>query len=268
MQKLNIAGGEPFLNPKFLASIIRYCKQQLRLESISVVTNGSKVTRGFLRRNWDYIDVLAVFCDSMDEQTNIKIGRGDGNNVEKLFQIRGWCKEFNIKFKLNTVVCSLNYNEDIVEIVERLQPFRWKVFQVLIVQGENDSEKTKRDVRDWEISDEQFNIFCDKHKGIPAFIPENNKVMASSYLLLDEYLRFMDKGSGEMKLSESILDVGVDKAMAQVRWDQAAFNERGGVMVGLKRYSMRKLEQEQSRILRVAVGTSLTGDEKTVKPGS
>ena len=229
MQKLNIAGGEPFLYPKFLASMLRYCKEDLRLESISIVTNGSKVQEKFLKQHGKYIDVLAVSCDSFDEQTNIRIGRGDGNNVQKLFRIRDWCRKYNIKFKLNTVVCRLNYHENMVEVVERLQPFRWKVFQVLMVRGENDSEKALRDVREWEISDAEFKFFCDRHKGIPSFIPENNKVMASSYLLVDEYMRFMDKGSGKMKESESILQVGVEKALSQVRWDQKAFNERGGI---------------------------------------
>jgi len=41
-------------------------------------------------------------------------------------------------------------------------------------------------------------------------------------------MRFLDKGDGEEKASESILDVGVRKAMTEVRWDRIAFVERGG----------------------------------------
>lgn len=229
MKKLNIAGGEPFLYPKFLGAMLKFCKEHLNLESVSIVTNGSKVTERFLAQYGRYIDVLAVSCDSFDEQTNIKIGRGDGNNVPQLFRIRDWCRKYNIKFKLNTVVCRLNHHEDMVDMVSRLSPFRWKVFQVLMVRGENDSEQTLRDVRRWEITDDEFDAFCDRHKGVTSFIPENNRVMASSYLLVDEYMRFMDKGSGEMRESESILDVGVEKALFQVRWDVDAFYERGGV---------------------------------------
>lgn len=229
MKKLNIAGGEPFLYPKFLGAMVKFCKQDLRLESLSIVSNGSKITEKWLAQFGQYVDILAVSCDSMDEQTNIKIGRGDGNNVKQLFRIRDWCRKYNIKFKLNTVVCRLNFGEDMVDMVTQLAPFRWKVFQVLMVKGENDSEEALRDVRKWEISDEEFQIFCDRHKHIPSFIPEPNRVMASSYLLVDEYMRFMDKGSGKLVESESILDVGVEKALSQVRWDQDAFYERGGV---------------------------------------
>ena len=47
--------------------------------------------------------------------------------------------------------------------------------------------------------------------------------------LVDEYMRFLDKGDGDEKVSESILDVGVQKAIKQVRWDQEEFRGRGGV---------------------------------------
>jgi len=42
-------------------------------------------------------------------------------------------------------------------------------------------------------------------------------------------MRFLDKGDGDEKVSESILEVGVQKAIKQVRWDQEEFHDRGGV---------------------------------------
>jgi radical S-adenosyl methionine domain-containing protein 2 len=42
--------------------------------------------------------------------------------------------------KLNTVVNRLNYAEDMRENIESLDPFRWKVFQVLELEGENVGE--------------------------------------------------------------------------------------------------------------------------------
>lgn len=53
--------------------------------------------------------------------------------------------------------------------------------------------------------------------------------MASSYLILDEYLRFLDKGEGVEKASGSIIDVGVQKALEQVHWDEESFERRGGI---------------------------------------
>lgn len=106
--------------------------------------------------------------------------------MAQLFRIRDWCREYGIKFKLNTVVCRYNFDEDMAERVAELDPFRWKCFQVLMVAGENDSEKTLRDVRRFEVSDDEFGIFCKRHEHLSCFVPESNKAMAESYLILDE----------------------------------------------------------------------------------
>ncbi|KAH8803478.1 hypothetical protein F5884DRAFT_861799 [Xylogone sp. PMI_703] len=229
MKKLNFAGGEPFLYPKFLHNLLRYGKEELGIESISIVSNGSKITEKFLRENATFIDILAISCDSFDPETNIKIGRGkNGENIEQLIKVAGWCRQFGIKFKINTVVCSLNWNEDMIQSITQLQPFRWKVFQCLIVTGENDNEQRKRDARLFLVSDEQWKTFCNRHKHLKCFVPESNEMMKSSYLILDEYMRFLDKGDGEEKASESILNVGVERAMSQVKWERSAFVKRGG----------------------------------------
>ncbi|KAI1308516.1 hypothetical protein F5Y03DRAFT_350014 [Xylaria venustula] len=236
MKKINFAGGEPFLYPEKLAMLCRFCKVDLGLEGVSIITNGTKVTRQWLVKNGRWVDVLGVSCDSFNEQTNIAIGRGTGENVTQLFRIRDWCRELGIKFKLNTVVCSHNWEEDMASIVTRLDPFRWKVFQVLFVEGENDAKeedtrlnKRKRNARTLLISDEQYETFCDKHKHVRGFIPEPNSVMASSYLLIDEFFCFVDKGAGVEKQSRSILEVGVQQALSEIFWDQDAFNARGGI---------------------------------------
>ncbi|CAG8981306.1 hypothetical protein HYALB_00005106 [Hymenoscyphus albidus] len=191
MKKLNFAGGEPFLYPKFLGNLLRYGKVDLQIESI---------------------------------------GRGkQGNNIETLKKIASWFRAFGIKFKINTVVCSLNWNEDLTRLITQLQPFRWKVFQCLIVTGENDNEERKRDARLFLVSQQQWQTFCDRHKHLECFVPESNDMMKGSYLILDENMSFLDKGDGEERASESILDVGVKTAMSQVRWERTTFLTRGGV---------------------------------------
>ncbi|XEU94856.1 hypothetical protein FSHL1_000140 [Fusarium sambucinum] len=230
MRKLNIAGGEPFLYPRLLTELLQYGKEELSLESISIVSNGSKITETWMQKNCQWLDILAISCDSFNPETNRKIGRGDdGGNVIRLFRIANWCKKYGIKFKLNTVVNVHNWDEDMAADIERLAPFRWKVFQCLIVAGENENATRLRDARDFLVTDEQWKTFCDRHKHLSCYVPEDNTSMASSYLLLDEYMRFLDKGEGMITTSESILKVGVQKAMSQVVWDKASFVDRGGV---------------------------------------
>ncbi|GES75049.1 radical S-adenosyl methionine domain-containing protein 2-like [Rhizophagus clarus] len=150
MKKINFAGGEPFLYPKYLEELMRYCKLVLKVESVSIVSNGSKIKYDFLKRNKDYLDILAISCDSFDESVNKKIGRGTGKHVEKLSDISHWCREFGIKFKLNTVVNAYNKSEDMNENISKIAPFRWKCFQVLILENENGGgEGALRDAREF-----------------------------------------------------------------------------------------------------------------------
>jgi len=99
---------------------------------------------------------------------------------------------------------------------------RWQ----LVVKGENDSDNTLRDARRFVISDEEFKKFCDKHSDCSGFVAEPNNIMKDSYLILDEYMRFLDKGNNP---GGSILDVGVRKALDQVFWDEESFIQRGGI---------------------------------------
>ena len=67
-----------------------------------------------------------------------------------------------IKFKINSVICSLNHLESMGEEIKQLDVHRWKVFQCLLIKGENvhpdeqDPEKKLRDATDMVISQAQF----------------------------------------------------------------------------------------------------------------
>lgn len=116
----------------------------MKLESVSIVTNGSLVKPAFMREFGKYIDILAVSCDSFHEDTNVKIGRGKGEHIKNLIPLKQLCVEYGIKFKLNTVVNRFNFFEDMNEEISKIEPFRWKVFQVLVVEDENSSDQTLR----------------------------------------------------------------------------------------------------------------------------
>jgi radical S-adenosyl methionine domain-containing protein 2 len=78
MKKINFAGGEPFINPKFLGELVKFCKEELKLESVSIVSNGSLIKEKWLEKYGTYLDILAISCDSFNEEVNEKIGRGAG----------------------------------------------------------------------------------------------------------------------------------------------------------------------------------------------
>lgn len=109
MKKMNFAGGEPFLYPKYLGALCRYCKEDLGLESVSIVSNGTKVIEKWLNEYGAFVDILAISCDSVNPATNAAIGRADRgsgipfDNIGKLFQIKELCQQYGIRFKLNAV---------------------------------------------------------------------------------------------------------------------------------------------------------------------
>ena len=46
MKKINFSGGEPFIHQggRFLGELVKYCKQDLELPSVTIVSNGSLIT--------------------------------------------------------------------------------------------------------------------------------------------------------------------------------------------------------------------------------
>ena len=46
LEKVNFSGGEPFIIDRgnYLGEMVRFCKEDMDMESVTVVTNGSKVS--------------------------------------------------------------------------------------------------------------------------------------------------------------------------------------------------------------------------------
>ncbi|XP_069584154.1 S-adenosylmethionine-dependent nucleotide dehydratase RSAD2 [Ranitomeya imitator] len=238
MEKINFSGGEPFLQERgnFLGKLVEYCKKELQLPSVSVVSNGSQITEKWFKSYGEHLDILAVSCDSFNEEVNKLIGRGQGNknHVEKLMKIRQWCCDYNVAFKINSVINSYNVEDDMRDEIIMISPVRWKVFQCLIIDGENSGEEALRQAEKFVISDEEFKGFLNRHKDIKCLVPESNQQMRDSYLILDEYMRFLDCRNGRKDPSKSILDVGVENAIKFSGFDEKMFFKRGGKYVWSK----------------------------------
>jgi len=157
------------------------------------------------------------------------IGRGKGDHLIYIKKAQELCKSHNIQFKLNTVVNRFNWQEDMNEAIKELDPIRWKVFKVLILEGENDGNNTLRDARKFEITDEEYKAFLDRHSSQKCIVPEDNNTMKNSYLVLDEYMQFLDSSTGGKTPSKSILEVGVEEAIKESGFDEEKFISRGGI---------------------------------------
>lgn len=239
-KKINFAGGEPFL-PEYrerLGQMVEYAKEDCGYESVSIISNGVYVNDPWFNRYAKYLDILGISCDSSDEAINKQIGRGFGNHITTARNAANLCRQYGVMFKLNTVVNSYNWDHDMSELVNEVQPMRWKLFQVLSIEDENSGPSALRDVARFLISPEQYQHFIDTHKrrvvNSDIIKVESNDVMRSSYTLVDEYGRFLDCSTGQKQPTQSILEVGVPAALQQLMgsagggFDAESFREREG----------------------------------------
>ena len=219
MLKINFSGGEPFIHQrgKFVGELSKYCKQDLGLPSVSIISNGSLITEKWMKDYGEYIDILGVSCDSFDEEVNKKIGRHarGRSHVETMRKVHQWCLDYNVYFKINSVINAFNVEENMSELIMELNPIRWKIFQCSPIVGENYGEDALRKVDPFLITEEQFKGFIERHSHLSQLVPESSDMMKRSYFIIDEYFRFLDNGTGQMIPSESILEVGVETAMVK-----------------------------------------------------
>ena len=111
-----------------------------------------------------------------------------------------------------------------VNIFRQLDPIRWKVIQCLPIEAENMGEGALRQV----LTEDEWKHFLDMHSSINCLVQESNEKMRNSYLILDEYMRFLDNSYGRKDPSKSILDVGVKAALDNSGFDEEMFVKRGG----------------------------------------
>jgi pyruvate-formate lyase-activating enzyme len=133
-EKLTFAGGEPTLHPD-LGRLLRHAKARGLVTC--VVTNGFRLDR-VLDTHADALDWVGLSVDSSDEEVQRALGRGAGDHVAAAVRLADRCRDLGVRLKLNTVVTSATWTEDMTGFVRRMRPERWKVFQVLPIAGQND----------------------------------------------------------------------------------------------------------------------------------
>lgn len=222
-EKLTFVGGEPTLCPH-LPSLLRRTRDLGFINTL--VTNGARLKR-LLDAVPDCIDWVGLSVDSANEATQAALGRGKGDHIAKSIEHFRRLHERRIRVKLNTVVASLNWREDMTDFVLRTRPERWKVFQVLPIEGQNTGA-----VEPLLISSDQFQAFVDRHRGLAAHgitvAAESNEDMTGSYAMIDPLGRFFSNVGGRHVYSPPILDVGVVAAFRAITFDPARFDARGG----------------------------------------
>ncbi|MCW7471252.1 viperin family antiviral radical SAM protein [Leptospira kanakyensis] len=232
-RKINFAGGEPLLYKNFESLLL--VSKEIGLIT-SMISNGSRITKSWVNNNAHNLDILGISCDSAKPETLRQIGRGDGSSIDHTKKIFSWITDYNEKSgrrvfkKLNSVVSKFNWNENMSEYVASLNIDRWKVFQVLKIEGENDHKFSE-----FETDENEFNFFLKNHKELAKFglkiVPENNSAMTNSYLMVNPDGCFYYNHNGKYLLSDPILDVGIETALKQIHFSKDKFKKREGFYI-------------------------------------
>ena len=231
--KITFVGGEPTLCP-YLGDLLAASKD-VGLTTC-IVSNATGLTEEFLDEWGHLIDWVGISIDASNDEIHAEIGRGmrgdlarqRSHHLELAKQVWASCTQRGIRMKLNTVVCKANLEDDMSDLVMELRPERWKIFEVLPVEGQNDG-----DVDDILLEDGEFNSWVERHKWVAdegiQFVPENNELMRGSYAMLDALGRFYSNTEGGHTYGPSILDVGIMRAWEENCFLEDRFHDRGGI---------------------------------------
>ncbi|MCC7072537.1 MAG: radical SAM protein [Deltaproteobacteria bacterium] len=220
VEKINFAGGEPTLY-RGLGDVI---EEVHRLGmTCSIVTNGAQL-EPLLRAHADALDWVGLSVDSADEAVQRQLGRGGGTHVARSIELGRLARSLGVRVKLNSVITTLNWQEDLGPLVDAIAPERWKAFQVLEIEGENHDT-----VKPLLITSEQFASFVERHARFgDVLVPETNDAILESYAMIDPLGCFFSDSGQKHTYSDPILEVGVERALAQVVYRREKTAARGG----------------------------------------
>jgi radical S-adenosyl methionine domain-containing protein 2 len=220
--RLNFAGGEPMLLGQRFLDAVKFANQ-LGFRT-SLITNGHYLTDDILDELAPSLDVLGISYDTADHALAQSIGRVDRKQrwiaAEQLMQMCARYRSLNPAgvLKLNTVVNAVNCDDSLLDLINEIQPNKWKLLRVLPV---HDHQLT--------ITKAQYQGYVQRHSALSSIIvEEDNEAMIHTYLMINPEGRFYqnsDAGSGYI-VSDSILTAGVEQALSQVPFNVSGFKQR------------------------------------------
>ena len=208
--EFNIAGGEPMLYPG-LVELVKYIRS--KGVKASLITNGSLMDEEWIKNYAGMYETIGFSVDSLDDETNKKIGRCDRNGktipASRIVKLCGMIRKYapGCRIKINTVVSALNKDEVMSDFIDEIAADRWKILRMKPFQYGSFSNL------DIQVSDAEFLRFVEKNRkkdrkeggkeaGAGAELAEREVVvepdMRASYVLIDSNGCLLDNAVDEM----------------------------------------------------------------------
>ena len=210
VDEFNIAGGEPILYPG-LAELVKYIRS--KGIKVSLITNGSLMDEEWIKNYARLYETIDFSVDSLDDETNKKIGRCDRNGktipASRIVKLCGMIRKYapGCRIKINTVVSALNKDEVMSDFIDEIAADRWKILRMKPFQYDGFSNL------DIQVSDAEFLRFVEKNRkkdrkeggkeaGAGAELAKREVVvepdMRASYVLIDSNGCLLDNAVDEM----------------------------------------------------------------------
>ena len=202
VKEITWTGGEALLYNGF-SKLLKLAKES-GVKS-KLITNGTIVANNNdIREICDYLNSLTLSIDSINDDINIKLGRGKEHykNVKTVLE---YLKNKNLKTTINTVVSKVNteYLEELGNFLKDYNIYAWRLFKFTPLR-----ETAKRNQEYFDISDLEFN---DKKKILNKF-KDNFKI---EYRQGDDfenkYLNIIN--DGEITKTENGVDIVIGKVL-------------------------------------------------------
>jgi len=142
------------------------------------------------------------------------------------------------------------------KFILKAKPYRWKIFQALPIENENQAY-----AHEFCVDLHEFKTFKKKHQvaqDATCLVSESNFQMTNSYLMVDPKGSFFDNTNGLLNYSRPILKVGVEQAMGECLYSIKKFIQRGGI------YDWKSEAQTANRPQRITLSGGVASGKSTV----
>lgn len=99
-----------------------------------IITNGKLLNKERIDKIYRYLDSITLSIDSVDDNTNEELGRGR-NHYQEIKDILDYIKikNYDIKIRINSVVCKNNLNKfnGLIDFLENYNIYSWRIFKFM-----------------------------------------------------------------------------------------------------------------------------------------
>lgn len=204
--RINFVGGEPFLSPA-LFDVIDLCfRNGIKC---ALTTNGSLLTEEIAAKLQGKIEHIGLSIDSINQKTNIMIGRCDCGNCltySKVVSISRFLFKHNIPLKINRVLSTFNCCEN-PSFLDSIVFGRLKLMEVYINNGINDNAVSYRLSRD-EFQ-KAYSLYMDYSPEV-----ETAQTMTDAYYMINSNGDIVMSRNGKIINYGNILSMQTDNLIA------------------------------------------------------